>query len=315
MFAAACIVSAVPTFHQFRLLVAIPAALLVLYPLATRTTRARAVKGLVVVVAGLAVVGATESVVHGALGALGMLGYSLPLCLAVWGAGRIVRSRERVADELRERSEQLRRQREATAELAVEVDRARLASDLDIAMRPRLQEMIDLASLGDADPAAGRARFARIELLGRDSLDEMRALLGLLRSVDPGARAPRPTLEQLDAVLAEARAGRRMVDLEIEGQRPPLAASIELAAYRTVQHLLVAVGGDRAQAAKVHLHYLPDRLELEIRGALRDGSAAAAAMAAARERVTSFGGRFSAEAPTPDSCVVHAQLPLVAGYA
>jgi signal transduction histidine kinase len=315
MFGAACIVSGVPTFHQFRLLAAIAAALLVLYPLATRYARAQAITGLVVVVAGLAFVGATESVVHGAVGAFNMLGYSLPLCLAVWGAGRIVRSRERLANELRDRSGQLRRQREATAELAVEVDRARLASDLDLAMRSRLQEMIDLASLDDADPTAGRARFGRIELLGRESLDEMRALLGLLRSVDPGARAPRPTLEQLDALLAEARAGGRVVDLEIEGERRPLAAAIELAAYRTVQHALVAVGAGTEQSAKVHVRYLPDRLELEIGGARRDGSAAAAAMTAARERVTSFGGRFSAEAPTPETRVLHAQLPLAPAYA
>jgi signal transduction histidine kinase len=315
MFGAACIVSGVPTFHQFRLLVAIPAALFVLYPLATRCSRAQAGKGLVGVVAGLAFVGATESVVHGALGAFNMLGYSLPLCLAVWGAGRIVRSREGVANELRERSEQLRRQREATAELAVEVDRAQLASDLDMAMRSRLQEMMELASLDDADPTTGRARFARIELLGRESLDEMRALLGLLRSVDPGARAPRPTLEQLDTLLADARAGGRVVDLEIDGERRPLAAAIELAAYRTVQHALVAVDAGTGQSAKVQVRYLPDRLELEIEGARRDGSAAAAAMSAARERVTSFGGRFSAEAPTPDSRVVHAQLPLVPAYA
>jgi signal transduction histidine kinase len=297
MFAAACIVSGLPTFDQFRLLVAIPAALLVLYTLATRTPRPQAVTGLVVVLAGLAFVGATESVVHGAVGALNLLAYSLPLCLASWGAARIVRSREQVANELRERSEQLRRQREATAELAVEVDRARLASDLDTAVRSRLHEMIELATPDAGITAAGRARFARIELLGRESLDEMRALLGLLRTVDPGARAPRPTLEQLDALLAAARAGGRVVDLEIEGERPPLPAAIEL-----------------AQAAKVQVRYLPDRVELEIGGARRDGSAAAAAMAAARERVTSFGGRFSAEAPTGDSRVVRAQLPLVPRY-
>ena len=244
-----------------------------------------------------------------------MLTFSLPLCLAVLGAGRLVRSRERIANELGERSEQLRRQREATAELAVEVDRARLASNLEIAMRSRLQEMIGLASVANVDPTAGRARFARIELLGRESLDEMRGLLGLLRSVDPGARAPRPTLEQLDALLAEARAGGRVVDLEIEGERRPLAAAIELAAYRTVQHALVALGAGTAQSATVQVCYLPDRLELEIGGARRDGSAATVAIAAARERVTSFGGHFSAEAPAPESRVLHAQLPLVPAYA
>ena len=206
------------------------------------------------------------------------MAFALPLCLAVWGAGRVVWSRERVAEQLTERSEQLRRQREATAALAVEIDRDRLASDLDLAARSRLQEMIGLASVSEAElaePRSGRARFSRIERLGRESLDEMRALLGLLRSVDRGARAPRPTLEQLDALLAEARAGGRVVDLEVEGEHRPLAAGVELAAYRIVQHALVAVGGGADEPAKVQLRYLPDRLELEVRGLRREGSAAA----------------------------------------
>jgi signal transduction histidine kinase len=309
--AAGCVVSGIPTFAQFRLVIAIPAAVLVLYSLATRASRARAIAGLVAVLAGLAFVGATDSVLEGASGAADMALYVFPLCLAIWAAGRIVRSRERVARQLRERAEQLRRQRESTAAVAVEIDRERLASDLDLVARSRLQEMIDLASAGGLDPGAGRARFARIELLGRESLDEMRTLLGLLRSVDRGARAPRPTLEQLDALLADARAGGRVVDLEIEGEHRPLAAGLELAAYRTVQHALVAVASGRDEPAKVHLRYLRDRLELEIDGREVDGTAAGAALMAARERVTSFGGSFSADAPAPGRRVLRARLPTV----
>src|SRR5262249_22195037 len=161
-------------------------------------------------------------------GVVSMLAFAVPLCVAVWGAGRLVWSREQVARRLTARSEELRRQREATAALAIEIDRVRLASDLDLAARSALQEMIALASAGGGKPAEGRARFARIEALGRDSLDQMRALLGLLRSAAPGARAPRPTLEQLDALLADARAGGRLVDLRVEGEHRPLTAGVEL---------------------------------------------------------------------------------------
>src|SRR3954471_6200696 len=64
--AAACVVSGIPTFDQFRLVAAIPAAILVLYTLATTSAWPRAVAGLAVVLAGLAFVGATESVLDGA---------------------------------------------------------------------------------------------------------------------------------------------------------------------------------------------------------------------------------------------------------
>jgi signal transduction histidine kinase len=314
-FAAGCVVSGAPTFNQFRLVVAIPAALLILYPLATACSRRRALAGLAIVLAGLAFVGATESVLDGVGGTAAMLGYSAPLCIAVWGVGRAVRAREQLAGQLRERSEQLHLQREATAALAVEIDRARLASDLDVAARSRLQEMIDLASAGASEPDGARARFASIELLGRESLDQMRALLGLLRSVDPGARAPRPTLEQLDALIADARAGGRLVELAVEGEQRPLAAAIELAAFRTVQHALLAVESASGQPANVRLRYLSDQLELEVRGLVSDGSAAAAAVMAARERVTSLGGSFSADAPAGGRRVLRARLPLVAAGA
>ena len=307
-FAAGCVVSGIPTFDQFRLIVAVPVALLVLWSLATSAAWYPAVGGLLLVLLGLAFVGATESVLEGVRGVASMMAFSGPLSRAVWGAGRAVWSRDRLARQLIERSDQLRRQREATAALAIEVDRARLATDLDVAARSGLEEMIRLASAGVDDAAEGRDRFGRIELLGREALDQMRALLGVLRSTDPGARAPRPTLEQLDALLTDARAGGRVVDLEVEGEHRPLTAGVELAAYRTVQHALVALGSG---PATVHLRYLPDRLELEVRGRGADGSVAGAALLSARERVTALGGTFAADTPAPGRRVLRARLPAV----
>jgi hypothetical protein len=315
IFAAGCVVSAVPTFHQFRLVIAIPAAVAILFPLSTRVPRGRALAGLAAILAGLVFVGATESVVPSAAGAFGMAAFVVPISVAVWGAGRIVRSRERTAAELAQRSEQLNRQREATAALAVEIDRERLASDLDVAVRARLQEMIELASADDLDAAETRSRFARIELLGRESLDRMRTLLGLLRSTDRGAREPRPTLERLDALLAAARETGRAVDLEFEGERRPLGAGIELAAYRTVQHALAVVTGAADRPASIRVRYLPDRLELEVRGSRVAGGAAAAALMAARERVVALGGSFTADTPAEGLHVLRARLPAVAAHA
>ena len=144
--AAGCVVSALPTFDQFRLVVAVPVALLVLFSLA-RSPRRGPRGGRSAGRPGRAGVRRRDRVgAHGRRRGRGMMAFATPLCLAVWGAGRIVRSRERVAAQLTERSEQLRRQREATAALAVEIDRVRLASDLDLAARWRLQEMIGLAS-------------------------------------------------------------------------------------------------------------------------------------------------------------------------
>ena len=144
------------------------------------------------------------------------------------------------------------------------------------------------------DPERAQEAFARIESEGRRSLNEMRGLLGVLRSDDRAGRSRRPTLAQIETLLAEARAGGRVVNLEVEGERRPLPGDIELVAYRALQHALLAVGGAEDQAATVHVSFLADALELEVRGALTDGDGAEAALAAARERVIAHGGRFRA---------------------
>lgn len=315
VFATACVLSGIPTFHQFRLVIAVPVAVAIVFPLATRTSRGRALAGLTALLAGLVFVGATESVVHGASGALAMAAFVVPVSLAVWGAGRIVRARERTAAELVRRSEQLEQQREATAALAVEIDRERLASDLDLAVRARLHEMIELASIDELGATAGRSRFSRIELLGRESLDQMRTLLGVLRSTDRGSREPRPTLQRLDALLAAARHSGRALDLEFEGDRRPLGAGVELAAYRTLQHALAVVGGAADGPTRIRVRYLPDQLELEIHGWRATGGAASAALMAARERVLALGGSFTADTPTGGQHVLCARLPVAPSHA
>ena len=190
LLAAGCVVSGAPTFDQFRLAAAVPAGMLILYSLATRADRPRAVAGLALVLAGMVFIGFTDIVLKDNGGPVGMVFFSFPLCIGVWAAGRVVRSREQVAEQLAEKSQLLERQREETAALAVEVERTRLASDLDAAARSRVRELIELAATAErsdrTDPERMRETFGHIERIGRDSLNELRGLLGVLRSDERG---------------------------------------------------------------------------------------------------------------------------------
>jgi len=306
--AAGSVISGIPTFDQFRVAAAVPAAVLIAYSLGRRAALRAAVAGLTLILAGMVVIGATDVALRGddGGGVLGLVIFTFPLCSGIWVAGRLVRSREHIAGQLAERSLQLEHQREQTAALAVEEERARLASDLDAVVRTRLRAMIDLAAGGGA---SAPAVFARIESLGREALNEMRGLLGVLRSDDRGERSPRPTMAQLDALLAEARTGGSSVTLEVEGDREPLSTGLELAAYRTVQHALVAVAGTGERPVTVRLSYGSDAFEVEVRGAPADGGVAAAALMAARERVTAHGGTFSTDTPVWGQQVLRAWLP------
>jgi signal transduction histidine kinase len=311
-FAMACFVSAIPTFDQLRIPAVVPVGLLVAFALGRESRTRAGLAGLGLVLVGLAIDGATERVVAGPLP---MLGFGGVLSVAAWGAGRLIRSSDRLAAELEATTVALEQRREATAGLAVELERARLATELDAAARRRVREIVDLAA--PAGPPASddeermRERFARIERTGREALNEMRELLGVLRGDERARRTPGPTLEELDALLDDARRGGRMVELEVEGDRSLLPTGVELAAYRTVQHALGALRGSEGEPVAVALRYRPDALELEVRGAPLEGAGADAALAAARERVRAQGGSFYATAGAPARRVLTARLPLV----
>ena len=78
---------------------------------------------------------------------------------------------------------ELQRQRQRTEELAVELERTRLAGALDAAARDRTRAMLELAERG------GPEAFGGIEQLGRESLHDMRELLGTLLP-DPEPASP-----------------------------------------------------------------------------------------------------------------------------
>jgi hypothetical protein len=300
------VVSGIPSFDQIRCGVAIPAALLILFSLAARREIAAALTGLALVLAGMVFLLFTDPQLDA--GAL----FILPLCAGVWGAGRLVRSRSRIAAELEERSRRLVATREETARMAVEVERLQLATNIDVEARARVNELVELAGRARTalreEPNGSRDAFARIEQGGRDSLNQIRELLGVLRS-DGRDTSPRPTLAQIEDLLAQARAGGAVVDLEVEGERRALPNGVELAAYRTIQHGLDALANEGTAPACVRVRYMADALELEVRGAVAAGHASEAALAAARERIDAHGGSFTLDASRR---VLWARLPLPA---
>jgi hypothetical protein len=258
--------------------IAIPIGLLIVFAAAAR--RERALLSLAFVLAGMAVLLLTDPLLDA--GAL----FVLPLTAGVWWIGRLVRRRAAVAEELNERSERLARTREESARLAVELDRVAIASELDDAARRPLREIVALA---EAPP--GPEAFASIERQGRDSLDDLRGMLGKLRGGELGTM-PQPTLADLRALAG---------GVEVSGEPRRLRAGTELAAYRMVEHALQAIDGPR-----VALRYLPDAIELEIRGrAVGDG----AAIAAARERVSAHGGDFRRERRPDGTDVLRGRIP------
>lgn len=77
----------------------------------------------------------------------------------------------------------------------------------------------------------GAAALPAVESASRRTLEEMRRMIDVLRLADTGVeatRAPQPSLRDLPALVAHARAAGHIVELKHAG-------GIDLSAYRVVQ--------------------------------------------------------------------------------
>jgi len=234
------------------------------------------------------------------------------LTAIVWGTGRLARSRGRMAAELRARTEQLRQARDERARLEVATDRARLSGELEALLHERLGELAREADAGalSCDPAAATATLAGIERASRQTLEEMRGLVGVLRHDDEnvGPIAPQPTLTALDALIVQAKGpGAR---LTVDGSPRALPAGVELSAYRIVEHLLGAL--DDAPGVDVHVRFSDNTLEVAVSGPASRRREIGAAIERARERAVLHRGTLQATVGGGRARAV-AELPLIAG--
>jgi signal transduction histidine kinase len=222
----------------------------------------------------------------------GGLTVSVPVTLAVWWIGRVVRSRAAMVTRLRERNAELRAQRETNALLEVESDRVRLSAELDELLRTRLSELTQLAEAGAGDdPDAGPA-LARIEAESRATLEQMRSVVGLLRDGNAASTEPQPTLAHLDALLLHEKGTEAR--LTVTGEPRMLPAGLELSAYRVVEHLLGATGDE--PGVQVNVDFRADALEVTVSGPARSSRRRTeAAFDRARERLVLHHGSLESE--------------------
>ena len=173
----------------------------------------------------------------------------------------------------------------------------------------------------------GQRRLVDIGDTARAALTEMRRLLGVLRegSTAVTARRPQPGLQQLDALVDEARAVTgASLRLIVRGPVRPLDPGVELTAYRIVQEALTNARRHAPGAAiDVELDFGPDALGVRVRD---NGLGATSRPALApdleparaggghglngmRERTTMLGGRMTAGPLPQGGFAVAAVLP------
>ena len=241
-----------------------------------------------------------------------------------WLAGRSVRTRTRLTEELHEAAVREQEARELEAQRAAADERRRIAREMHDVVAHSVSVMVVQAGgarrILERDPERAVAAAAQIERTGREALAEMRRLLGVLHRDDDehDARAPQPSMAGVGTLVERARAAGLPVELHVDGDRRSLPAGLDLAAFRVVQEGLTnALKYAEHAPTEVHVRWGERTLELEIAdrgpGPARDrlepdGGHGLVGM---RERVKLYGGELEAGRRRGGGFRIHAKLPLV----
>lgn len=224
-----------------------------------------------------------------------------------------------LGDARRQRGRAVAERDEAQRDQALMEERARIARELHdivahhVSMIAVQAETARLTTPGL--PEEGEQRFKAIGDTARDSLSELRRLLGVLREDAPGEaeRTPQPGLADLEALVDAAREAGTQVRLTMIGRAESLSPGVDLTAYRIAQEALTNARRHAPGAeVDVELRYETDTLHLEV----RDNGPGVAAEAnghgivGMRERAEMVGGTLRAGPAAGGGFAVSADLPI-----
>ena len=243
----------------------------------------------------------------------GEVAFGVVVFFAVWYAGRRLRLRS-------ERDSRLLRERQEEAGRIVAEERARIARELHDVVAHRVSLMTVQAgaakTVASSDPAAAVRAMAAVEDAGRQALDELRHLLGVLRPASvPDAIEPQPGLGQLEPLVEQTRAAGLDVSLTRQGALTGLPARVELSAYRIVQESLTNVVKHAGPGARTCVRLTNDGSSLLVE-VTDDGSGGTVLPGAGhgvlgmRERALLLGGTLDVGRGTDGGFGVRARLPL-----
>lgn len=245
--------------------------------------------------------------------------------IAAIAAGVLIRNRERIFVDTERRAAQAEADRLAEAKRAVIRERSRIAREMHDVVAHAMSVIAVQAAAGHeivhTNPDKAADVFARIEAVGRESLTELRRMLGVLRDTgdNEASLSPQPGIADIGAAVEQSSATGVAAELVIEGHQQPLAPGIELTAFRIVQEALTNVRKHAGASASaiVRISYEPRDLVVDVTD---DGRGAATTLAGVgtgngligmRERVEIYGGQFTCGPRRGGGYTVHAILPLV----
>ena len=226
------------------------------------------------------------------------------LVCAAWAAGRAIRSRRVLTSELKLVLARLAVERGDRARLAVAGERSRIARELHAVVARSVAAMVVQAEaargLLDRDPARADAAMGAVEATGRQTLADMRRILGVLRHTEHvGELEPQPGVAQIHTLIQRARERGQPVELRVDGEPGTLPAGVDLGIYRILEDALESVRQQSGSTVGVALYFGEEDLELRLTA--RCGGPSNWPTEVMRERVALCGGQLHTEEPDENS--------------
>ena len=206
--------------------------------------------------------------------------------------------------------------------IAAADERTRIAREIHDIVSHSLSVVVLMAD-GAAERVQDQPERAREAMLtvrdtGREAIGDMRRMLGVLRTDEPGSHAPQPGVADIQGLVEAARAAGTSVELSIDGDPDRLGRGLQLTAYRIVQEALTNVrrhAGAGARAAVV-VDAGPDDLVVRVvddghaqRTGLEGPHHPGHGLVGMRERVAMHGGTIDVGPRAPHGFAIEARLP------
>ncbi len=246
------------------------------------------------------------------------VGFGLVVTSMTWYIGTRVRMRA-------EQAAQREREQAANADRAVAEERTRIARELHDVVAHRVSLMTVQAgaakTVAGDDPQAALAAMEAVEHAGREALEELRHLLGVLRpKADDGSLGPQPGLADVARLVDQFREAGLDVSLTMSDVPTDLPARVDLSAYRIVQEALTNVLKHAGPGARSEVRISLDNEAIAIE-VTDDGHAATSlpgsghGIMGMRERAVLLDGRLTAGHLQDGGFRVVARLPIGGGAA
>src|SRR4051794_1349753 len=170
------------------------------------------------------------------------------LVLLPGAVGIYVRTRAQLLAALRERAERAEAEQELLARDAVVTERTRIAREMHDAVGHRVSLMVLQAGaieMAAKDPERVEQLAGQVQTAGRQALDELRQMVGVLRAgeSEDAPLAPQPGIEALPRLVDEsAQAGMAVQLTGLPDGATYVDPAVSRAAYRIVQEALTNAG-------------------------------------------------------------------------